>query len=191
MQISRSWEKAWAIPATSSKKSRGPRIRSRFRCINANDEQEILELRGIGYFAKIQEPTVVLTATGEVHTNDEAQVYVHDLNLFVTVQIPEETLAVLWLGKLCEDHGYSYEWVSGQKPRLTKAREEQSYAQRTISYLLSFQGYPQILEAFRLPHRHCRICLQQVQHKREVTDWPQENWCGSLPKKPKQKIKDG
>ena len=30
--------------------------------------------------------TVVLTANGEVHTNEEAQVYVHDLNLFVTVQ---------------------------------------------------------------------------------------------------------
>ena len=64
--------------------------------------------------------TVVLTANGEVHTNEEAQVYVHDLNLFVTVQLLKETPAVLSLGKLCEDHGYSYEWVSGQKPRLTK-----------------------------------------------------------------------
>ena len=61
---------------------------------------------------------MVLT-DGEVHTNEEAQVYVHDLNLFVTVQLLEETLAVLSLGKLCEDHRYSHEWVSGQKPRLT------------------------------------------------------------------------
>ena len=36
------------------------------------------------------------------------------------MQLLEETPAVLSLGKLCEDHGYSYEWVSGQKPRLTK-----------------------------------------------------------------------
>ena len=64
--------------------------------------------------------TVVLTANGEVHTHEEAQVFVHDLNLFVTVQFFKETLAVLSLGKLCEDHGYSNEWVSGQKPRLTK-----------------------------------------------------------------------
>ena len=64
--------------------------------------------------------TVVLTANGEVHTNQEAQVYVHDLNLFVTVRFLEETHAVLSLGKLCEDHGYSYEWARGQKPRLTK-----------------------------------------------------------------------
>ena len=53
--------------------------------------------------------TVGVTANGEVQTNEEAQVYVHDLDLFMTVQILEETLAVLSLGELCEDHGYSYE----------------------------------------------------------------------------------
>ena len=63
---------------------------------------------------------MVLTANGEVHTNEEAQVFVPDLNLVGIVQLLEETLAVLSLGKLCEDHGYSYEWFSGQKPRLTK-----------------------------------------------------------------------
>ena len=64
--------------------------------------------------------TVVLTANSEVHTHEAAQVFVHDWNLFVTVQLLEATLAVLSLGKFFEDHGYSYEWVSGQKPRLTK-----------------------------------------------------------------------
>ena len=38
----------------------------------------------------------------------------------MTVQLLEETPAVLSLGRLCEDHGYSYELVSGHKPRLTK-----------------------------------------------------------------------
>ena len=32
-------------------------------------------------------PTKVVTANGEVQTNEEAQVYVHDLDLFVTVQL--------------------------------------------------------------------------------------------------------
>ena len=50
-------------------------------------------------------PTVVETADGEVQTNEEAQENVHDLDLFVTVQLLEETPAVLSLGKLCEDHG--------------------------------------------------------------------------------------
>ena len=36
------------------------------------------------------------------------------------MQLLEETSGVLSLGKLCEDHGYSHEWVSGQKARLTK-----------------------------------------------------------------------
>ena len=63
---------------------------------------------------------MVVTVSGEVQTNEKAQLYVHDLGLFVKVQLLEETPAVLSLGKLCEDHGYSCEWVSGQKPRFTK-----------------------------------------------------------------------
>ena len=65
-------------------------------------------------------PTTVVTTTGEVQTSEEAQENVYDFDLFVTVQLLEDTLAVLSLGKLCEEHGYSCEWVSGQKPRLTK-----------------------------------------------------------------------
>ena len=69
-------------------------------------------------------PTTVVTANGEVQTNEEAQVYVHDLDLFVTVQLLEDTPAVLSLGKLCEENGYSYEWSSGQKPTGDQTREE-------------------------------------------------------------------
>ena len=65
-------------------------------------------------------PTTVMTANGEVQTREEATVYVTELNLFVTVMLLEETPAVLSLGKLCEDHGYTYHWISGQKPHLTK-----------------------------------------------------------------------
>ena len=32
----------------------------------------------------------------------------------------EDTPAVLSLGKLCDEHGYSYEWINGQKPHLIK-----------------------------------------------------------------------
>ena len=62
----------------------------------------------------------MVTANGEVQTNEEAQMYVHDLAFFVTVQILDDTPAVLSLGKVSEEHGYSYEWASGQKPHLTK-----------------------------------------------------------------------
>ena len=60
-----------------------------------------------------------MTANGEVQTREEATVYVKELDLFVTVMILEDTPAVLSLGKLCEDHGYTYHWTSGQKPHLT------------------------------------------------------------------------
>ena len=61
-------------------------------------------------------PTTVIAANCEVRTNEEVTVYVNDLNLFVTVQILEDTPAVPSPGKLCEDHGYAYEWTIGQKP---------------------------------------------------------------------------
>ena len=65
-------------------------------------------------------PTTVMTANGVVQTREEATVYVKELDLFVTVMLLEETPAVLSLGKLCEDHGHTYHWTSGQKPHLTK-----------------------------------------------------------------------
>ena len=60
---------------------------------------------------------------------------------FVTVEILEDKPAVLSLGKRCEEHRYSYEWVNGQQPRFTEKRKKLR-AKRTTSYLLSFQEYP-------------------------------------------------
>ena len=36
------------------------------------------------------------------------------------MKLLEDTPAVLSLGKLCDEHGYSYEWINGQKPHLIK-----------------------------------------------------------------------
>ena len=69
-------------------------------------------------------PTTVVTANGEVQTDEEAQVHVHDLDLFVTVQILDDTPAVPPRGKLCEEHGSTFERASGQKPRLTEQGKE-------------------------------------------------------------------
>ena len=64
--------------------------------------------------------TTVMTANGEVQTKVEGTVYVKELDLFVTVMLLENTLAVLSLGKLCEDHGCTNHWTSGRKPQLAK-----------------------------------------------------------------------
>ena len=53
-------------------------------------------------------PTLVITVYGEVETHEEATVYVRELDMFLTVKILEDTPAVLSLGKLFEEHGYSY-----------------------------------------------------------------------------------
>ena len=65
-------------------------------------------------------PTIVITANGEVQTHEEATVYVKELEKFLTMKVLENTPAVLSLGKLCDENGYSYEWINGQKPHLIK-----------------------------------------------------------------------
>ena len=79
-------------------------------------------------------PTTVVAANREAQTNEEAQQYVHDLGLFATVQILDDTATVLLFGKLCEEHGYTCEWASGQKPHLTN-NGKTSDSRRKISYL--------------------------------------------------------
>ena len=65
-------------------------------------------------------PTIVITANGEVQTHEEATVYVKELDIFLTMKVLENMPAVLSLGKLCDENGYSYEWINGQKPHLIK-----------------------------------------------------------------------
>ena len=62
--------------------------------------------------------TTVITANGEVQTHEEATVYVKELDIFWAMKVLGDTPAVLSLGKLCDEHGYSYEWINGQKPHL-------------------------------------------------------------------------
>ena len=63
-------------------------------------------------------PTTVITANGKVETHEEATVYVKELDIFLKMKVLENTPAVLSLGKLCDEHGYSYEWINSQKPHL-------------------------------------------------------------------------
>ena len=63
-------------------------------------------------------PTIVITANGEVQTHEEATVYVKELDIFLTLKVLVNTPAVLSLGKLCDENGYSYEWINSQKTLL-------------------------------------------------------------------------
>ena len=44
--------------------------------------------------------------------------YVKELEKFLPMKVLEDTPAVLSLGKLCDEHGYSYEWINSQKQHL-------------------------------------------------------------------------
>ena len=75
---------------------------------------------GMDTLTKSCSPTTVITANGEVQTHEEATVYVKELDMFLTMKVLDNTPAVLSLGKLCDENGYSYEWINGQKPHLIK-----------------------------------------------------------------------
>ena len=63
-----------------------------------------LRLDEVDTSRRSRNPTTEVTAYGEVQTNWEAHMYFHDLDLFVTMQLLEETPAVLSLGKLCSSN---------------------------------------------------------------------------------------
>ena len=85
--------------------------------------------------------TIVINANGEVQTHEEAIVYVKELDLFLTMKVLDNTSAVLSLGKLCDENGYSYEWINGQKPHLIKKTGLGYSATRRTSFLSWFQAY--------------------------------------------------
>ena len=86
-------------------------------------------------------PTIVLTANGEVQTHEEATVYVKELDIFLTMKVLEDTPAVLSLGKRCDEHGYSHEWINGQNHISFKTGFGYSATQRTSlrSWFLVYQ----------------------------------------------------
>ena len=89
---------------------------------------------------KSRSPTTVITANGEVQTHEEATVHVKELGIFLTMKVLENTPAVLSLGKLCDENGYSYEWINGQKPHLIKRDSD-----TRTSFLSWFQACQRVL----------------------------------------------
>ena len=46
--------------------------------------------------------------------------YVKEWVIYLTMKVLEDTPAVSSLGKLCDEHGYSYDWITSQQPHLIK-----------------------------------------------------------------------
>ena len=84
-------------------------------------------------------PTIVITANGEVQTHEEAIVYVKELGIFLTMKVLENTPAVLSLGKLCDENGYSYEWIN-VKNHISLKSEFGLFVTSRTSFLLWYQA---------------------------------------------------
>ena len=87
---------------------------------HANGQQERLNSAELDTVRVSRSPTTVITVNDEVLTKEEATVYVRELDIFLTIKVLDNTPAVLSLGKICDENGYSYEWINGQKPHLMK-----------------------------------------------------------------------
>ena len=124
--------------------TRGKIFCGRFCSINAHAEQGRFDFAELETLRASRNPTTVITANGEVQTNEEATVHVYDLHSFVTVRILEDTPAVPSLGKLCEEYRYSCEWASGQEPHQTQ-NGRKSNATRKTMYRSLFQDYQPVL----------------------------------------------
>ena len=97
-------------------------------------------------------PTTVITVNGEVQTHEEATVYVKEVDIFLTLKVLEDTPAVVSLGKLCDEHGYSYEWITGQN-HISLTKVFGYSATRRTSFRSWFLVYQRVLPQDCL-HQH-------------------------------------
>ena len=72
---------------------------------------------------KSTEPTVIMTVNGKAESTEEAVVHVHDMDVFVTMMLLEDSPAVISLGVECEEMGFSYEWKKSETPSLMKMEQ--------------------------------------------------------------------
>ena len=99
---------------------------------------------------------------------------IKELDKFLTVKVLEDTPVVLSLRKLCEDHGYSYEWAVVKNHVSSKKVRGYNAIRKTTSQSSS-QGYRRLLLrqarlVEHLQHQYRRKVLGQnlFQHQLDV-----------------------
>ena len=91
-----------------------------FGSFNAQYWAKRIEVRYNGYFEKVQNPLSDLPQPGVVQINELAPVFVHDLDLFATVQKLHETPTILLHHQLFLKRGCSCGWKTARTLRLTE-----------------------------------------------------------------------
>ena len=95
--------------------------------------------------------------------------------MFLTMKVLENTPAVLSLGKLCDEHGYSYEWIKNQKPHLIL---------NGIGIQCNTENFVPIVVPNRLiiPHLHQARLLHQPQLRKATVRLEQrDTYVGQIP----------
>ena len=124
-----SLSEVWSLPAPSSTKPEERKFVVDSRGSLHKLSRKDLYSAELDTLRASRTPAKVITANGEVQTNEEATVYVYDLVLFV---ILKDTLAVLSWAILCEDQGYSHDWASGQKTLCNNAENPMQHRKLCI-----------------------------------------------------------
>ena len=108
---------SWCLPAPSTLNLEERKFVDSGASMHMISKKDLSEAE-MDTLTKSCSPTIVIRANGQVKTHEEATVYVKELDTFLTMKVLEDTPAVLSLGKFCSEHGYSYEWINGQKQHL-------------------------------------------------------------------------
>ena len=121
----------------------------RLRSVDAHDQQKGFEFRWIGNCDDTEKSDDGYNSQWWC-ADAWRGTFVKELDVFLTMKVLEDTPAVLSLGKLCDEHGYSYEWINCQKPHLIKNRFRKSVRRKT-SYQSWFLVYQRVLPQACLP----------------------------------------
>ena len=109
----------WCLPASNHKPEEREFVVDSGASMHIISKKDLSDAE-MDTLTKSCSPTIVITANGEVQTHEEATVYVKELDILLTMKVLDSTPAVLSLGKLRDENGYSCEWINGQKPHLIK-----------------------------------------------------------------------
>ena len=148
-------------------KTRGARIRGRFRSINAHDEQKRIKFRWIGHFAKVQEPhSGAHCQWGSAHPRGSTSCRSRSKSIRDCANTRENAIGpiggktlrrprrLLWVGQRSKNHGW---------PKMGR----QTMTFKTDNFVpLVVHGYPPILQAFRPLHHHRRTRQVHLQVQR-------------------------
>ena len=121
-----------------------------------NAEQRRIKLRYNGYFEKVQNTIMRLTATGCSANIRVSTSFCSWSRSVRNTAILDETPAILLLHQLCSKRWYSYEWKSAKLHNWPKM-SRQLFVQWTTLYLLSYQDFHHLPAAARLQYQDQRI----------------------------------